>query len=120
MPQKMKVSTVIAIPVAFAIGASAQLAQCQAACRGGEEAVNRFCRGLRDARLRAGCWALALAVGSPAGQTACLNWCYWQYGALKRDVLDVLEARNEVSLAGDFALTGLEAEKRAVEVEWTA
>ncbi|KAK4196669.1 hypothetical protein QBC40DRAFT_182956 [Triangularia verruculosa] len=116
----MKVSTVIAVPVAFAIGASAQLAQCQAACRGGEEAVNRFCRTLRDARLRAGCWALAVGVGSSLGQTACLNWCYWQYGALKRDVVDVLEGRGEVSLASDFALTGLEAEKRGVEVEWTA
>ncbi|KAK0721320.1 hypothetical protein B0T21DRAFT_373359 [Apiosordaria backusii] len=116
----MKVSTIIAIPAAFAIGASAQLAQCQAACRNGEEAMNRFCRTLRAPALRAACWGLAVALGSAPGQTACLNWCYWQYGSLKRDVLDVLEARGEVSLADDFALTGLEVDKRGVEVEWTA
>jgi hypothetical protein len=106
----MKLATVIAIPAAvFALGAEAiTVAQCRAACRGGPAAMRRFCRIIPLLPVRAGCWAAAAALGTQGGQTACANWCYWQFSRnRRRAVLDVLERRDEVSLESDFKLTGI-------------
>jgi hypothetical protein len=50
------------------------LAQCIAACKNGEKAMEQFCRGIPDPRIRAGCWAVVLG-----STTACIGWCYLQY-----------------------------------------
>ncbi|KAK4182124.1 hypothetical protein QBC35DRAFT_396594 [Podospora australis] len=113
----MKLSTLIIVPTTLALGAQAQLAQCRAACKAGEETMERFCRSVTQPALRAACWGLAVALGTKAGQTACENWCYWQWGAYKRDTL---EARDDVSLLSDFALTGLVLGRDVTEKEWTA
>lgn len=104
----MKPTTILLAPLAFAVGTQAiTLAECRIACESGQEAMERFCRGVSEARLRAACWGLAIALDTKLGQTACANWCYWQWGDRKRDVIQVLEGRQEISLATDFALTGL-------------
>ncbi|KAK4465347.1 hypothetical protein QBC42DRAFT_248663 [Cladorrhinum samala] len=104
----MKPTTILLAPLALAAGAQAiSLAECRLACETGQEAMERFCRGLGQPALRAACWGLAVALDTRAGQTACANWCYWQWGDRKRDVIQVLEGRQEISLASDFALTGM-------------
>lgn len=123
----MKIANILAIPAIFALGTQAiTLAQCRRACKGGTESMNRFCRKIPEPRLRAGCWGLTLALGTELGQTACANWCYWQYSSrkAKRDVLDILEGRDEISLASDFTSTGInldaDIEGDDVEISWTA
>lgn len=67
---------------------------------------------------------MAAAAGTPPGQTVCANWCYWQFGSKKRDVVAVLEKRDEISLASDFEWTGIdldaEIEEDDVAISWTA
>ncbi|KAK4225267.1 hypothetical protein QBC38DRAFT_483461 [Podospora fimiseda] len=111
----MKLTTLLT-PFALALTIRAAeptitLAECRIACEGGQEAMERFCRIVPHPALRSACWGLALALDTRAGQTACANWCYWQWGSRKREVLEVLKGkRDEVSLASDFALTGLEVD----------
>ncbi|KAK3986817.1 hypothetical protein QBC44DRAFT_401666 [Cladorrhinum sp. PSN332] len=127
----MKLTAFLLAPLALALGAQAAdlaadpaadptitLAECRIACEGGQEIMERFCRIIPHPALRAACWGLAVALDTRAGQTACANWCYWQWGSRKREVIQILEGRAEVSLASDFALTGLElaGEPKA----WTA
>lgn len=49
-------------------------AACIAACNRGREAMEQFCRGIPDPRLKPGCWAAAVA-----STVACINWCAWNY-----------------------------------------
>ena len=51
------------------------LTRCQAACRGGTEAILAFCSTIPDFRLAAICRTLQFA-----SETYCLNWCYWYFG----------------------------------------
>lgn len=50
------------------------LNRCLDACAAGERTWERFCRSLREPRLRAACWALEFA-----GEAACRNWCLWKF-----------------------------------------
>ncbi len=106
----MKLANILAIPAILALGAEANnLAKCRAACRGGPQSMERFCRIIPHPVLRASCWGLAVALKTQGGQMACANWCYWQYSRnRKREVLDILERRDEVSLESDFKLTGID------------
>ncbi|KAK4161373.1 hypothetical protein QBC43DRAFT_243806 [Cladorrhinum sp. PSN259] len=125
----MKPSTILLAPLALSLGVQAadpaadpniSLAECTIACEGGEAAMNAFCRIVPHPALRAACWGLAVALGSPAGLTACANWCYWQWGSRKREVVQMLEGRAEVSLASDFAATGLKLAGEPKAQAWTA
>ncbi len=106
----MKITNVIAIPAIVALGVQANdLASCRAACRGGPAAMGQFCGRLPNPILRAGCWGLTLGLRTEGGQTACANWCYWQYSrSRKRNVVNILEKRDDVSLKSDFKLTGID------------
>jgi hypothetical protein len=50
------------------------LPACIAACNGGLVAVEKFCLGLPDMRMKAIC--MAMRFGSTI---ACINWCNWHY-----------------------------------------
>jgi RHS repeat-associated protein len=52
-----------------------ELKKCLKACDDGTKGREKYCRSLKNPRLRAGCWALV--YGSRA---ACKGWCYWQFG----------------------------------------
>ena len=77
--------TVTAVPVAEIDATDAAVAeieardltrgQCKAACDNGADAVERFCRLIPEARVRAACWAAATAVQTPIGQRACTSFC---------------------------------------------
>lgn len=88
----MKVSTVLAflvsamavtaVPMADIDSAAVQMEardptqeQCKEACDTGVDAVEEFCRLIRDPRARAACLAAAAALQSPLGQLACEAFC---------------------------------------------
>lgn len=52
-----------------------RLRSCLSACAEGGPAINAFCAGIPDPRLRAACRALYFV-----GEVACSGWCYSQYG----------------------------------------
>lgn len=54
--------------------ASKKLQKCLKACDKGGETFKKFCRALRNPKLKAGCWALQFAE-----KTACKGWCYWYF-----------------------------------------
>lgn len=58
-----------------AAGNPDELKKCLEACDKGTKGREKYCRTLKNPRLRAGCWALV--YGSKA---ACKGWCYWQFG----------------------------------------
>jgi hypothetical protein len=51
------------------------LPECQRACRNGQQAMEQFCFGLPDPRLKGSCW-----MAAKAGLAGCLGWCYLHYG----------------------------------------
>lgn len=53
---------------------AASYSECVAACRNGQLAMEQFCQGLPDPRMRATCW-----VAAKAGVIACINWCNWHF-----------------------------------------
>ena len=65
------VQSAVEQPVPFAV---TQLNKCLEACDKGGETFKKFCRSLKSAKLRAGCWALQFAK-----KTACKGWCYWNF-----------------------------------------
>jgi hypothetical protein len=62
-------------PVQEVEQALTSLPECQRACRNGQQAMEQFCYGVPDPRVRATCWGAAKAGGA-----ACLGWCYLHYG----------------------------------------
>ena len=51
---------------------------CIVACAGGRGAREQFCRNIKNATLRAGCWAM---VHRPAiTEQQCGNWCHEAFG----------------------------------------
>lgn len=54
---------------------AASLDECNRACRNGQQAMEQFCYGLPDPRMRASCWAVA-----KLSLAACLGWCYANFG----------------------------------------
>jgi hypothetical protein len=52
-----------------------KLSRCYDACAAGGRVLEDFCRSLRSASQRAGCWAEL-----PEGEQHCRNWCYSQFG----------------------------------------
>jgi len=54
---------------------ASRLKRCQRACQKQGKALEKFCRALREPRLRAGCWGLLVV-----DKIACKNWCYWHFG----------------------------------------
>ena len=78
----VSVMAVTAIPVADVDSAAVQVeardltrGQCKNACDRGADAMQKFCRLIPEARVRAFCWAAATAVESPLGQLACTSFC---------------------------------------------
>ena len=63
------------VGVSSKAGNASQLKRCQKACDRQGKALQKFCRALRDPRMRAGCWGLLLL-----DKVACKNWCYWHFG----------------------------------------
>ncbi|KAI9757312.1 MAG: hypothetical protein M1815_001398 [Lichina confinis] len=121
----MKITNVIVIPAILALGAEAiTFPQCQAACKGGTLAMQRFCRALPHPGLKAGCWALTSGLRTPRGQVLCVNWCRNFPSRRKRDLTDDMEGDDELSLAGDLESMGIDLdadiEGEDIEVPWTA
>lgn len=54
----------------------AELIRCQQACRQGREAMDQFCRGVPDPKIKGVCWGFALVGG-----IACLNFCFNYWGS---------------------------------------
>lgn len=63
--------TAVEQPVPYA---STKLQKCLKACDKGGETFKKFCRTLKNSKLKAGCWALQFAK-----KTACKGWCYWHF-----------------------------------------
>ena len=53
----------------------AQLRACLMACKAGPSAIEDFCRGLPDPKMRALCWAVVFA-----GEAGCAGFCYARFG----------------------------------------
>lgn len=53
--------------------------QCQAACRSGVAAMEKFCRLVPHPAVRAGCWAVVPLAKTPGAITACTNWCAYAF-----------------------------------------
>ena len=104
----MKPATILLAPLAFAVGTQAiTLTECRIACEGGQEAMERFCRIIPHAALREHAGVLpslltprVAKLHAPTGATGSGETASGMSSRCWR-------VEQEISLATDFALTGL-------------
>lgn len=72
--EPIAVAEIDAAPVELEVRALTR-AQCKTACANGADAVERFCRQIRNIRIKPFCWAAATAAQSPLGGRACTSFC---------------------------------------------